>query len=774
MARKFAWLASMAVVLAAQAAVAETDRTRLPIVPPPFDGVIRDNVRDSVPAPLHRVSAPAGAPSVLLFMSDDVGFAMSSTFGGPVPTPNFDRLAAMGQRYNRFHTTGICSTSRAAILTGRNHHNAGVGYQSDFPAGYPGYLGRFSPQTAPLAQVLRLNGYNTAMFGKHHNVPAGENSAAGPFDNWPTGLGFEYFYGFLGGSTDQWRPTLYRGTTRVSDAERAGDALDKRLADDVIHWVHGQKSAAPDKPFLVYLAPGSTHAPHQAPADYIARFKGRFDQGWDAVREETFRRQRAAGIIPKHAMLTPRPPEIPAWDSLSPDHREFAARSMEVAAAMLAYQDAQLGRVLDEFERMGILNDTLVIAVLGDNGASAEAGPRGVANERAKANGVEETDAYLAGIADALGSERHHPNYPAGWAWAMDTPLRWTKQVVSMLGGVRNGMILAWGSSVQRKGSVCGEFGHLVDVAPTVLDAAGLPAPDLVFGVAQKPMDGRSLLDSTAQCQPMRPRTQYFEMSGKVGLYHDGWFASYDDNRLPWQLEPTEAQRAASRWTLYNLDVDFSQARDLSTSRPARLEEMKVLWREVATRNNVFPLDNRGPYGRRTVEAAGGARFEFWGGGTSIPAGRITAFSGRPFTIDTEIELAKDGASGVIAGLGSHMAGWSLFLEDGRIRFVYALSERPGDTTELASSQLLPAGRHRLSLQFLAKGVRQPADVVLLANGKTVATGRVPQTFVITAEASETFDVGSDTGMPVTDYGAMPPKLDGEIRHFTVEVARPQ
>ena len=505
-------------------------------------------------------------------MADDVGFSMSSSFGGPVPTPNMDRLAAAGLRYSRFHTTSICSPSRAALLTGRNHHNAATGHLADLPLDYPGYTARIPRSTATIAEVLKQNGFNTAMFGKHHNVPPGEHSAAGPFDHWPTGLGFEYFFGFPHGDTDQWSPVLYRGIHPLldgesgseSDGEPPGELLDARLADDAIRWVRDQQSAAPGKPFFIYFAPGSTHAPHQAPRSEIARFRGHFDQGWDRVREETWRRQLAAGIVPEGTVLTGRPEEIAAWSSLSPAQRAFAARGMEVAAAMLAYQDEQLGRILDELERMGLLDDTLFLIVQGDNGASGDGDLAGLVSEFSMINGVppdEDDEAWLLANLDRLGGEQSYGSFARGWGWAMNAPLRWYKYHASMLGGIRNGMIAAWGDRIAEPGSVCAEFTHLVDIAPSVYEAAsGCRPPGSVHGVDQKPLDGESLLAGFRGCRPDRPRTQYFELGGMAGLYHDGWFLGTD----------RVAGKGAEPWALYDLRRDFSQSRDLAAERPGQ------------------------------------------------------------------------------------------------------------------------------------------------------------------------------------------------------------
>lgn len=760
-----------AVALAAPAAAAELSRTILPIPEPPFTGVIRENAVDSTPAPVARVRAPDGAPNVFLVLSDDVGFGMSSAFGGPVPTPNFEKLAAAGQRYNRFHTTGICSPTRAALLTGRNHHNAGVGYLSDVPAGYPGYRGRISPATATIAETLRLNGYSTAMFGKHHNTPSGEQSVAGPFDNWPTQLGFDYFFGFMGGDVDQWRPNLYRGTNRLQAEEGPPALVEKRLADDAIHWVHSQKAAAPDRPFFIYYATGSTHAPHQAPADWIARFKGKFDQGWDAVREETLQRQIAMGIAPPGTRLTPRPDELPAWSDLRPGQKAFAARSMEVAAAMLAYQDAQLGRVLDELERMGELDRTLVAVILGDNGASGEAGPSGTLNEIGHMQGLVEDEPWFTANIDKLGGPDVYGNYPAGWAWAMNAPLRWMKQYASMLGGVRNGMILAWKGHVAAADSVCAEFAHVNDIAPTILAAAKLPTPSSVYGVTQKPMDGMSLTPGLARCEPRKPRTQYFEIGGKAGLYSNGWFASYEDGRVPWRMLPPTGLKPTTAWSLYNLETDFSQSDDLAAREPKKLEAMIRLWEETARKNNVYPLNHAfapARAGRRPPPVR--KTFDFWGKDVAVPASQSPVFGARSFSLDASLNLDAKTASGVVAAYGSQFGGWSLFLDKGRPIFAHARSTAPSDVTRIAARGRLAAGAHALQLTLTSETEGQEAAVTLSADGVVVATGRVPRLLVAPAGIGEMFDIGRDTGVPVARYRSVEGTIEGDIARVTIRL----
>jgi len=752
--------------------MAQADRTVLPIPAPPFDGQIGESYLDSKPATAHPLRAPQGAPNVLLIMTDDVGFAMSSAFGGPVPTPNYERLAASGQRYNRFHTTGICSPSRAALLTGRNHHNAGVGFLSDLPVNFPGYGGEILPETATIAEVLKLNGYSTAMFGKHHNAPANQRSEAGPFTNWPTGLGFEYYFGFPHGDTDQFDPILYRGTSRVDPDEGKGKMVEERLADDVIRWVHNQKAAAPDKPFLAYLAPGSTHAPHQAPPELIARFKGQFDQGWDRMREETHRRQLAMRIIPKGTKLTPRPAQIPAWDTLTPGQKMFAVRTMEVAAAELAFQDQQVGRVLAELQRMGAADNTLVSLIEGDNGASGEAGPSGTVNELRSIQTHDEDEAFLESQVPVIGSRATYGNYPVGWAWAMNTPLRWTKQYGSMLGGIRNGMIMSWPGHVAKPGSICSQFGHLNDIAPTILEAAKLPAPARVNGVVQKPMDGQSLLSSLSACDPAKPRTQYFELGNKIGLYHDGWFLSGDDGRAAWELEGPGGARPTIQWTLYDLSKDFSQSTDLSAREPARFKEMMALWEQEAKRNNVFPLDNRRATERADRSAMGNARkhFDYWGKDISVPAtGSAPFLAGRSFTVTSDLVLDKADSSGAVLAWGSKFGGWSVYLDHGKPSFAWAKSTDPHEMAQVTATHALPQGASKLTMRFTPLGPGKGAQIVLSAGGEELARVTTPQAMLMPSGGGETMDVGRDLGVPVTDYATPHGAIEGDVPHVSID-----
>lgn len=747
------------------------DRTVLPIAPAPFDGQIAPSVMDSRPGTGRPVRAPEGAPNIFMFMSDDVGFGMSSAFGGPVPTPGFDRLAGMGQRYNRFHTTGICSPTRAALLTGRNHHQTGSGYLSDLPTPYPGYTGQISANTASIAQILRLNGYSTAMFGKHHNLPPQDRHLGSNMDSWPTGLGFEYFFGFNSGDVDQYSPILYRGIQRAPMDEAPGKLVDERLADDVISYVHNQQAAAPDKPFLVYLAPGSTHAPHQAPKSYIKRFKGRFDMGWDQMRVETWRRQIAMGIVPPDTKLTPRPEQLPAWDSLNDRQKAFHARQMEVAAAQLVFQDEQLGRVIDELERMGEADNTLFAIVLGDNGASGEAGPRGTLNELRTIVMQDEREEFLMGSLDDQGGPNTYQNYSVAWAWAMNSPFPWVKQYASMLGGIRNGAIISWNDKVASPGAVCAQFGHVNDIVPTILDATGIPAPTQVLGADQKPMDGQSLLPSLAGCDAGKPRTQYFEITGKMALYKDGWFLSGEDGRVSWKEMGPGGARPNVDWTLYNLNKDFSQSADLSNRKPAKLASMKALFDKEARANNVYPIDHRFGSPRADRSAIMGRRktYEYWGKDVSVPAAGGAPFLAlRPFTVEADLQLDSSSSSGVVLALASRFGGWSLHLDEGRPSFTWSRSTDAAETFEVRASEALPAGDSTLRMRFATTRPGAPATVILTSNDKEYARLALPNNIVFAAGNGETLDVGRDLGVTVTDYATPHGDIEGDISHVRI------
>ena len=737
--------------------VAETG-VAFPSAPAPFAGRIGQTYADSTPAYTEPVKAPANAPNILLVMTDDVGFASSRTFGGPIPTPALDRLAANGLRYTRFHTTAMCTPTRAALLTGRNHHAVGSGIVTDTASGYPGYLGAIPDSAATVADVLRFNGYNTAFFGKHHNVPQGEDDPnTGPFNHWPTGLGFDYFYGFIGGDTNQWRPTLYRGTNRV-EAPKMDTTLDYYLAQDMIRWIHGQKAAAPDKPFLAYLATGSAHAPHQAPAEWIAKFKGQFDQGWDRLREESLGRQKKAGIAPKNTLLTPRPEGIPAWDSLSDDQRRAYAHMMEVYAGMLAYQDNQFGRILDELQRMGQLENTLVIFIEGDNGGSPEGDVTGSMNELGTlANGMKEDPAWLLSQMDRMGGPDSYQVFPVGWSWATNAPFQWTKQAGSHLGGTRNGMVLSWPARIRDKGGIRTQFTHVNDVMPTILEAVGVAVPDVVNGVAQQRIDGVSFQYSfDAARAPERKTRQYFELTGNRAMYENGWMASTTPGRLPWKSGKSAGLPTDYKWELYNLNTDFSQARDLAKSEPDRLAALQALWDQEARANNVYPLDDRQGMVRGTGKQLPPMKSSvYWGPGISVVQSKAPPINFRSFAVDADITVPADGAKGVLIASGSKFGGWSFGFEDGRPYVVHAASQKPEDQFRIAADRALAPGTHQLRYDYALDGMPgQGGTLTISLDGQEVARGRIGRTAYIAAGLGETFDIGRDTGEVVVSMPA--------------------
>ncbi len=745
----------------------------LPKPPEPFGGAIGKSAADSRQSWPKLVAAPAGAPNVLLIMTDDVGFGATGTFGGPIPTPNLDRLAANGLKYNEFHTTAICSPTRAALLTGRNHHAVSTGMLVDSALGYPGYWAMIPRSAATIGEVLKDNGYNTAFFGKHHNVPNAEDSAAGPFDLWPTGLGFEYFFGFIGGDADQWHPHLYRGTNAV-DERTLGFTLplDHMLADDAIRWIHNQKANAPDKPFLLYYAPGSTHAPQQAPAEWIARFKGKFDQGWDRQREETFKRQKAMGVIPENADLTARPEQLPAWDSLTPTEKTVYERYMEVYAAQLAYSDAQIGRITDELQRIGQLDNTLVIFIAGDNGASGEGGLQGSTNEIGSlANHVASDPAEVAKTLDALGGPHSYEVYPAGWAWAMDTPFQWMKQIASHLGGTRNGMVVSWPARIKAHGEVRSQFGHVIDIYPTILEATGLQAPTIVNGVRQQPVDGTSLMYSFNQPDaPERHASQYFEMIGNRAMYQDGWIASTTPRRMPWsQVKPSGDPATSYNWELYDLRHDYSQAHDLAARQPEKLKQLQDLWWKEAERNHVLPIDDS--FGQaRSAQAmiaymSHKTDLTYWGKEISVGERVQPTLAGRSFSVTATVTLPSASVTGVLLATGSSFGGWSFYLKNGRPVAYESYSQHAEDQFRIAATEAVKPGPAviRYDFDYDGGGLNKGGLVRISDDGKEVARGRVDRAITITAGLGETFDIGWDTGAPVTEDYAGQGRFPGDI-----------
>jgi arylsulfatase A-like enzyme len=751
----------------------------LPRPQPPFKGKIERTAKDSTPDFPKGVEAPKGAPNILLILTDDVGFGASSTFGGPIQTPTFQRLADTGLRYTTFHTTALCSPTRAALITGRNHHSVASGVITEMATGYPGYDSLIPKSAGSVGEVLRENGYNTSWFGKMHNVPDWMSSQTGPFDLWPSGLGFEYFYGFLGGDTDQWQPgNLYENTTPIMPyLGNPNYILDHALADKAIAWMRMQHALAPAKPWLLYYATGTAHAPHQAPKEWIAKYKGQFDQGWDTVREETLARQKQLGIVPANTQLTKRPEEIPAWDSLSADQKRLFAHMMEVYSGALSYADDQIGRLLDALQESGQLDNTLVIFIMGDNGASAEGTLQGTTNEVMVNQGASESIPYLLSMMDQLGGPLTYNHYPVGWAHAMDAPMQWTKQVASHFGGTRNGMVISWPGHIKDVGGIRSQFSSVIDIVPTIYEAAGITPPKVMDGAEQRPLEGTSLVYTFDNAKaPTRHSTQYFELVGNRAIYKDGWMASTTPLRLPWVVFGPEVNPDDFKWELYNINEDFSQANNLAAKNPAKLKELQDAFEVEAKKYNVYPLDStmvpRFDPRIRPSLTRGRTEFTYYPGMLHIPEGSAPDFKNASWVIGAEVTIPDGGANGVLATIGGRFGGWALLMQDGKPEFAYAFSNQPEHKFRVTSDQVIPAGNHvvRFSFKYDGGGIGKGATGTLFVDGKQVAEGRIPRTIPARISLDETFDVGEDTGTPVVeDYNdKMPFAFTGTLKKFVV------
>jgi arylsulfatase len=754
----------------------------LPRPPQPFKGKIGHTVKDSTPDFPQEVLAPQGAPNILLIMTDDVGFAASSPFGGPIPTPTFERLATNGLRYTQFHTTALCSPTRAALITGRNHHSNASGAVMELGTGYPGYHTLMPKSSGTIAEVLKQQGYNTSWYGKNHNVPDWHTSQAGPFDLWPTGLGFEYFYGFLGGDTNQWRSAIYENTKPVEAEEQRNNHpvhFDQLMADRAITWLRMQHAVAPTKPFFVYYAPGTAHAPHHAPKEWITKFKGQFDKGWDQLREDIYARQKQLGIIPADAKLTPRPKEIPAWDGMSADQKRLYARMMEVYAGALAHCDYQVGRVIQSIEQMGELDNTMIIFIQGDNGASAEGTLQGLSNEVGLiANGVPESLDYLLSIMDELGGPMAYNHYPVAWAHALDTPFQWTKQVASHFGGTRNGLVISWPQRIKDKGGIRPQFHHVIDIVPTILETTGIKFPKMLNGVAQKPIEGVSMAYSFANASaPSTRQTQYFEMLGNRGIYQDGWMAATTPLRLPWMFN-AKADPEAYQWELYRIAEDFSAADNLAARNPDKLKELQGVFDREAKKYNVYPLDSslaeRLDPAIRPSLTRGRTMFTYYPGMVRIPEATAPDVKNKSFSVIADVEIPEGGASGILATQGGRFGGWGLLLLDGTPLFAHAFSNQEQHKYRVAANQKLSPGKHtvRFDFKYDGGGLGKGGTGTLLVDGQQVAQGRIEQTIRIRFSLDETFDVGEDTGTPVVeDYTAqLPYKFTGTLAKLTIDL----
>jgi arylsulfatase A-like enzyme len=730
--------------------------------------------------PIRPLRPPAGAPNVLIILLDDVGFGASSAFGGPCRTPNAERLAAAGLKYTRFHTTALCSPTRAALLSGRNHHAVGMGGITEIATSAPGYNSLRPNTCAPLAETLKLNGYSTAQFGKCHEVPVFESSPIGPFDHWPTGSGFEHFYGFIGGENNQYHPALYDGTTPI-EPERTpeeGYHLMEDLADKAIVWIRQQKAIAPDKPFFIYFAPGATHAPHHVPQDWIAKYKGKFDQGWDKVREVTFARQKTLGVIPPDCELTKRPEEIPAWDKTETRLRPVLTREMEIYAAYLEFADHHAGRVIDSLTDLGILDETLIYYIIGDNGASAEGTLIGSFNEQAVGEAPDlNTPEFMIAHMNDLGTPRANNHYAVGWAHAMDTPYQWTKQVASHWGGTRNGTIVHWPKGIKAKGELRHQFHHVIDVTPTVLEVAGLPHPTLVNGVMQEPLHGVSMAYSFDEAKAAeRHETQYFEMVCNRGIYHKGWTAVTRHGNLPWVVIGAQPPLSEDIWELYDTTKDWSQSNDLAKKMPDKLAELKRLFDLEASKYNVFPLDDRKAE-RANPDLAGrpsvvkGNTQLLFPGMRRMQENVIINTKNKSHAVTAEIEVPESGAKGVIIAQGGGMGGWALYAHEGKLKYFYNFLGMVH--SQVTATSTLPAGKHQVRMEFTydGGGIGKGATVTLFVDGKRVGEGRLDRTTALFFSMDETTEVGCDGGEPVSpDYGPRGNAFSGKVNWVQIDV----
>jgi arylsulfatase len=764
--------------VAETAAGGELDRTTLPVLEPKPPTYTELDARNLKAPPRFEVNAPEGAPNVVIVLIDDLGFGAPSTFGGPLQTPTLDQLAEGGLRYNNFHTTALCSPTRMALKTGRNHHQANTGSIMESSTAWPGNTGAVPNSVAPLAEMLRLNGYSTSAFGKWHETAAWETSVSGPFDRWPTHQGFDKFYGFIGGETDQWYPLIYDGVTRVTPPKTEGYHFTTDMTNQAINWVKAQQSMTPDRPFFVYYATGAVHAPHHVPKKWADKYKGQFDEGWDKVREKSFARQKAMGVIPADTKLPPKARGIKDWDALTANEKKLFTRQAEVFAGFVEQTDHEIGRLVTAIEDIGEMDNTLFIYIAGDNGTSGEGGTVGMFNEMTYFNGVVETVEDLLPKLDQWGGPYTFPHMASGWAVAFDSPFSWMKQVASDFGGTRNGMVIHWPEGIKEKGGLRSQFGHVIDIAPTILEAATLPEPKSVNGTPQTPMTGTSLLYSFNDAKAKeRHTTQYFEIFGNRAMYHDGWFARAI-HRAPWEtrdLPPLESDT----WDLYNVREDFSLADNVADQNPEKLKELRALFDKDAERFNVYPIDDRVI---ERMNAAIAGRPDLMKGRTSLTLydgmngmleNTFINVKNKSKTITAEVEIPKGGANGVILTQGGRFGGWSLYMRDGKLEYTYNFLGLSRDT--VAATKPLAAGKATVVLDFAydGDGLGKGGVATLSVNGEQVASGRIQKTQPLAFSADETADVGLDNQTPVAEgigIGREETRFTGKIAKVTVEV----
>jgi arylsulfatase A-like enzyme len=771
-------LAAAVPLTAAAQDAAKLDRSILPI-PEQKRPVYTEIDARKVKAPARfEVKAPAGAPNVVIVLIDDLGFGAPSTFGGPIGTPTLDALAHNGLRYTNFHTTALCSPTRAALKAGRNHHTVNMAFITEMATSFPGATGQIPNATAPLAEMLRLNGYNTAAFGKWHETAVWEANVSGPSDRWPTRQGFDKFYGFVGGETNQWAPFLFHGVTAVELPNDPNYHFMTDMTDKAVAWIKYQHAMTPDKPVFVYFAPGATHAPHHVPKEWIAKWKGKFDRGWDALREETLARQIRMGVVPPGTRLAPKPPAIKDWDQLSADEKRLFTRQAEVFAAYVDYTDHEVGRMLQTFESAGEADNTLVFYIAGDNGTSGEGGENGMFNEYTYFNGVHEKVEDMLARMDEWGSAQTYPHMASGWAVAFNAPFGWMKQVASDFGGTRNGMVVHWPKGIKARNEIRTQFSHVIDVAPTVLEAAGLPEPEAVNGAPQIPMEGTSLMYSFEDAKAReRHTTQYFEIAGNRAIYHDGWFAR-TIHRAPWEPKPRRALEDDSSWELYDMRSDFSLSHDLGARDPAKLVELQATFLAEAAKYHVLPIDDR-VFERLSAQAVG--RPDLMAGRTSLTlaegmAGMLEGVfidvKNKSKTITAEVEVPANGANGTILAQGGRFGGWSLYVKNGVPAYDYNFLGL--QRSSIAAAKPLAPGKATLRFEFAydGGGPGKGGTGTLFVNDEKVAQGRIEHTQAGMFSADETADVGIDLGTPVVEaIGAeAKSRYTGHIPRITVEV----
>lgn len=756
-------------------AVDSLDRSELPIHEPQPETITILDARDAKAPSRFEVKAPANAPNVVIVLIDDFGFGHSSAFGGPIKMPTLERLANNGLKYNRFHTTALCSPTRVALLTGHNHHANNAGAIMELATAFPGNTGVRPREITTLAEILRQNGYSTAAFGKYHETPPWEVSVSGPYDRWPTGSGFDKFYGFIGGETNHWAPAIFDGVTRVEAPQTPGYHFTTDMTDKAINWVSAQKSLTPDKPFYLYFATGATHAPHHAPEEWIAKCKGQFAGGWDKLREETFARQKQLGVIPADAKLTPRPAEIPAWDDMTPQQKQLFERQMETFAGFAAHTDAEVGRLVEQLDKIGQLDNTLFFYIVGDNGSSAEGGPEGTYNEMMALNGIVGKAEQMMDHIDEWGGPNTFPHFAIGWAWAGNAPFQWTKQVASHFGGTRNGMVLHWPQGIKAKGETRSQFHHVIDVAPTALEAAKIPQPKMVDGVTQRPMDGVSMLytvDDGAAAD--RRTTQYFEMFGNRGIYYEGWVAC-TRHSIPWLMVQNPPLKD-DVWELYHVDEDFSEADNLAAQHPEKLAELQAIFLKEAERNHVLPIDDRraerfNPVIAGRPDLLGDRKsLTVYPGMTGMMENAFINVKGVRHAITAEVELPDDATDGVILAQAGYFGGWTLYLKEGKPHHEYNWFAI--ERTNIGGEEALSPGKHTISYEFIPDGANPGTGgrSILSVDGEQVAEAKIPKTQPFIFSGDEGTDVGLDSETNVSpDYPQHDNAFSGKILKVTVE-----